>query len=148
MDQHGYSRKRNCTYRLFFHLVFLTKGAKPLINEDSGPFIIERSRELFAIWNGEVIEGKYFPEYVDLFVSFDPGFEISSSVRSLKLQLSIDLKKHFPDIFGKEYPDTGVWTSSYFLSSTGPDDVSNDISKYIDWIKTKRKRGRPKKKVE
>lgn len=143
-----YRRGSHCIHKLVYHMVFVTKFRKPLITEDMGQYLIKRTEELFAMKDGGLISGETDKDHMHLLVWLPPNCCISDVIRSVKTQLSKDVRVLFKEDVKKYlYGDVPFWSPSYFIATAGS--VSMDVVKqYIESQRTEehqQKRGRKRK---
>ena len=103
----GYNRGQHCVYCLTYHMIFVTHYRKPVINDDR--------------------------DHIHLLVSLPPNTNISVFVRSIKTQLSREMRKRFPEQI-KQYiygDDTSFWSRSYFIATTGSVSLET-VKQYIE----------------
>jgi putative transposase len=68
-------------------------------------------------------------DHVHILIEVPPKYSISDVVQKLKAESASVLKKKFKFI-SKIYGDTGIWSTGYFVSTVGLNEVN--IKKYID----------------
>ena len=150
MGQMKYNRSSHCVYLLTYHLVFVIKYRKPLIDEELGTAMKAFARHMVEDqFRGKLLSAETDKDHMHFLVSLPPNTNISVFVRSIKTQISREMRTKFPEkinqyLHGKEVP---FWSDSYFAATTGS--VSTEIVRqYIENQATEehqRKRGRPKR---
>ena len=111
----GYNRGQHCVYCLTYHMIFVTHYRKPVINDEMSAAM------------------KEFSNHIHLLVSLPPNTNISVFVRSIKTQLSREMRKRFPEQI-KQYiygDDTSFWSRSYFIATTGSVSLET-VKQYIE----------------
>ena len=138
----GYNRGQHCVYCLTYHMIFVTHYRKPVINDEMSAAMKEFSNhsgtdQTVYLW-GEQFRGKVLfaetdRDHIHLLVSLPPNTNISVFVRSIKTQLSREMRKRFPEQI-KQYiygDDTSFWSRSYFIATTGSVSLET-VKQYIE----------------
>ena len=129
-----YNRGNHSVYLLTYHLVFVIKYRKPLIDEEIGAAMKDFARHMtedrFA---GKLISAETDRDHIHLLVSLPPQVDISTFVRSTKTQISREMRKRFPEkigryLYGKDVP---FWTFSYFAATTGSVSLET-VKQYVE----------------
>ncbi len=137
MKESGYKRKQHCVYRLTYHFIFVTRFRKPVINEEMSAAMKEFAAHMAGLFDGEVLSAETDRDHIHLLVSLPPNTNLSTFVRSIKTQISREMRKRFPEqigryIYGK---DTPFWGNSYFVATTGSVSLET-VKKYIESQRT------------
>ena len=117
----GYNRGQHCVYCLTYHMIFVTHYRKPVINDEMSAAMKEFSNHMAEQFRGKVLSAETDRDHIHLLVSLPPNTNISVFVRSIKTQLSREMRKRFPEQI-KQYiygDDTSFWSRSYFIATTG-----------------------------
>lgn len=88
-------------------------------------------------FQGELVSAETDRDHMHLLVSLTPNTNLSVFVRSIKTQISREMRSKYPDKIGKYLygKDTPFWSESYFVATTGT--VSMETVKgYIESQKT------------
>ena len=143
-----YNRGQHCTYLLTYHLVFVTKYRKPVIDEELGDFLKGHAAYLTERFKGKLVSSETDKDHMHLLVSLPPNTNLSVYVRSIKTQLSKEARSRFKEriqkyLYGDETP---FWTESYFAATTGS--VSMEVVKqYIEKQRTEEHTSKYKKRA-
>ena len=117
----GYNRGQHCIYCLTYHMIFVTHYRKPVINEEMSSAMKEFSNHMAEQFRGKILSAETDRDHIHLLVSLPPNTNVSVFVRSIKTQLSREMRKRFPEQI-KQYiygDDTSFWSRSYFIATTG-----------------------------
>ena len=117
----GYNRGQHCVYCLTYHMIFVTHYRKPVINDEMSAAMKEFSNHMAEQFRGKVLSAETDRDHIHLLVSLPPNTNISVFVRSIKTQLSREMRKRFPEQI-KQYiygDDTSFWSRSYFIATKG-----------------------------
>ena len=135
----GYNRGQHCVYCLTYHMIFVKQYLNPEINDEkSAPMIEFKNKKEFSNHMAEQFRGKVLSaetdrDHIHLLVSLPPNTNISVFVRSIKTQLSREMRKRFPEQI-KQYiygDDTSFWSRSYFIATTGSVSLET-VKQYIE----------------
>ena len=123
----GYQRDEHRVHRVLYHLVWVPKRRKAVLNEA----IARDCRELIEAKCAEkgwrIIELSINPDYVHLFVQVWPATSAAEVVRECKGITSRTLRSKYPELL--KLP--ALWTRSYFVATVGS--VSEEaIRRYIE----------------
>ena len=111
-DEDGYNRGQHCVYCLTYHMIFVTHYRKPVINDEMSAAMKEFSNHMAEQFRGKVLSAETDRDHIHLLVSLPPNTNISVFVRSIKTQLSREMRKRFPEQI-KQYiygDDTSFWS--------------------------------------
>ena len=129
----GYNRGQHCIYCLTYHMIFVTHYRKPVINEEISSAMKEFSNHMAEQFHGKILSAETDRDNIHLLVSLPPNTNVSVFVRSIKTQLSREMRKRFPEqikqyIYGN---DTSFWSRSYFIATTGSVSLET-VKQYIE----------------
>ena len=99
-----YKKRSHSVYLLTYHIVFVTKWRKPVINDEIGDFIRQHCAYLCGPFEGELISAETDRDHVHLVVSIPPDVAPSALVRTLKTQTSKEIHQYKElDDYVKQY---------------------------------------------
>ena len=133
-----YKKRAHSVYLLTYHIVFVTKWRKPVINDEIGDFIKQHCAYLCGRFEGELISAETDRDHVHLLVSMPPDVAPSALVRTLKTQVSKEIHQYKElDDYVKQYiyGDAPLWSPSYFIATTGGV-VTEKVKEYIESQRT------------
>ena len=117
-------------FSIYLHLVFVTKYRRKAITAP----ILERLREIFANvcikTKCRLIEFSGESDHIHLLIDFHPDNNLSVLVGSLKSASSRIIQKEFSDHLATIYKQSVLWSSSYYVASTGGAPIER-IKQYI-----------------
>ena len=133
-----YIRSAHSVYLLTYHIVFVTKYRKPVINDEISAFLKDHISYLCTRFDAELLTAETDRDHIHLLVSMTPKTAPSDLVRVLKTQTSREI--HLDpqmDAHVKKYiyGDAPLWQPSYFIATTGTT-VMEKVREYIDSQKT------------
>lgn len=141
--------KKGChnVHLLIYHLVFVVKWRKPVISKAMSRFMKDHTAYLLGRWGGELISAESDKDHIHFLVSLPPNCNLSVIVRSLKTQLSKEIRIHFRDELGNYfYGDTPFWSQSYFAATAGSVSMET-VRSYIESQTTEEHQKKKKRPV-
>ena len=126
-----YRRGNHCVFRLWFHLVLVTKYRRQVISPQIAARIDEVTRAILVTHGGLLAEANGEADHRHFLLDLPPTVQPSSLVCSIKTATSRIIRNEFADTVRKVYWKPVFWTRSYCLLSAGgaPLDV---IRSYIE----------------
>lgn len=91
----GYNRGQHCVYCLTYHMIFVTHYRKPVINDEMSAAMKDFSNHMAEQFRGKVLSAETDRDHIHLLVSLPPNTNISVFVRSIKTQLSREMRKRW-----------------------------------------------------
>ena len=123
-------------YLLTYHIVFVTKYRKPVINEEISEFLKEHIAYLCGRFDAELLTAETDRDHIHLLVSMPPDVAPSRLVATLKTQLSKEVRAEYTEHVRKYlWGDAPFWSNSYFIASTGTT-VMEKVKEYIEKQRT------------
>lgn len=127
-----YQKSSHATYDHRYHVVWITKYRKPVLNEE----IIERLKVIIPVTCqriGVIILKMWFEEdHVHMYIRMKPTMAISETVGAIKWKSSYIIKKEFYKYLKKQYWwRVGLWAIWYF-SATVWEINWEIIAKYVE----------------
>lgn len=109
----------HCVFRIYYHIVFLTKYRKNALS----PAILERLKEHFLRLcenaGCELVEFNGEADHVHLLVETHPGIAPSRLVNTLKTISSREIRREFAADLAKYYWKPVLWHRAYCVLSAG-----------------------------
>lgn len=133
-----YKKRSHSVYLLTYHIVFVTKYRRPVISEEIGDFMKQRSVSLCQCFGGELLTAETDTDHIHLLVSLPPQVCPSDLIRTLKTQLAKEI--HSNESYNSYvqkylYGTPSLWSPSYFVATTGTS-VMEKVKEYINRQKT------------
>lgn len=112
---------RRVTYRCVYRMAFATKNRKPLIKDSIGSYMEELTKRLAVGYGGELISFSIEEDNIHFLISLPPQCDLSAIVRSIKTQLSKEVRKvpEMNEYIKKYISDMPLWSPSYFVETIG-----------------------------
>ena len=127
----GFRSSGNARFRLFAHLVLVTKYRRRVL---TGP-MLDRCREILArlceTWDCTLIECSGEPDHVHALLDVPPKVRPSDLINLLKTVSSRLLRSEYPALRADYRGKPVLWSPSYFLVSAGGAPIEI-IRRYIE----------------
>jgi putative transposase len=124
------SSGNSCVFKMFFHVVFVTKYRRSVLDGD----MLSRLKELFGETmqqlDGSLIEFGGEADHVHLMINTHPKHSLSNIVKKLKGRSYFYLRKEFWVKIREKLWGNHFWSSSYCVISCGGAPLSI-IKEYI-----------------
>jgi len=125
-----YYKQTNCIYHCCYHIFITTKYRRKIFTPGVYDFFKKRVHALERRYPDiHIIEMNHDRDHVHLHLSIPPKRSVGSVVKLIKANTSMPMKKYF-NFLKKVYAgNDGIWSESYFVSTTGINE--NVINRYI-----------------
>ena len=125
-----WSSVNSCVFKMFFHVVFVTKYRRSLLDSDMLKRLDEIFRETMRSLDGFLIEFGGEADHVHLMISSHHKYSLSNIINTLKGRSSFYLRKEFWLRIKEKLWGNHFWSSSYCVISCGGAPLSI-IKEYI-----------------
>ena len=123
-----YTNKNGIVYKNQFHIIFSPKYNNPVLTGNVEKRLKEILYEEADNMDVEIKTLEIMPDYVDMFIEFDPRLMLHKVIKQFKGKSSHILREEFP-FLKSSMPS--LWTRNYLSCSIGH--ISEDeIKKYIE----------------
>ena len=117
-------------YDIKYHVVWITKYRKPVINKDIGIRLRELIRQIYSSMDIQVIKGLVSKDHVHIMISVPPYISVSDMMKRIKGRISRKLLDEYRGL-KKAFWGQHLWARGYFAATTG--NVTDEvIMKYIE----------------
>jgi putative transposase len=108
------------TYRTEYHISWLTKYRRPVLNTTRKEYLSKWFPIILAMFPGsEIMEYNILPDHVHIVMVIPPKYSVSEVVGRLKGIASSHLRNRFPKLAEVYRKDKSVWSPGYFVSTVG-----------------------------
>lgn len=114
----NYRKTSHSTYDLKYHIVWITKYRKKVLNGVIAEKCRDLIREICKTNDVEIIKGHVSQDHVHLFVSVPPNISISQLLQFLKGKSSYKMMFSFKEL-QKQFWGQHLWARGYFVCSSG-----------------------------
>ena len=125
-----YRKTSHSVYDIKYHVVWITKYRKPVLNKDVGKRLRELIRQVCESMDIKIIKGHVSRDHVHIMVSVPPYISVSDMMKRIKGRTSrklLDEHKGMKKAFWGQH----LWARGYFAATTG--NVTDEvIMKYIE----------------
>jgi putative transposase len=126
----SYRKTSHSVYDLKYHIVWITKYRKPVLQGEVAIRLRELVRQTCATLDVYIVSGHVSSDHVHLLVSVPPKVSVSELVKRLKGRSSRRLMDEFDEL-KRQFWGRHLWARGYFAASTG--NVTDEIIKqYIE----------------
>jgi putative transposase len=126
----NYRQSSHTVYDLKYHIVWITKYRKPILQGEIANRARDLVREICKAKDVEIIKGHISKEHVHVFVSVPPHVSVSQLVQSLKGKSSRKLLLEYKGL-SRAFWGRHLWARGYFVASSG--NVTDEvIMKYVE----------------
>jgi len=114
----NYRQSSHTVYDLKYHIVWITKYRKPILQGEIAKRARDLVREICKAKDVEIIKGHISKEHVHVFVSVPPHVSVSQLVQSLKGKSSRKLLLEYKGL-SRAFWGRHLWARGYFVASSG-----------------------------
>ena len=117
-----YIRSAHSVYLLTYHIVFVTKYRKPVINDEISEFLKGHIGYLCTRFDAELLTAETDRDHIHMLISMPPKVAPADLIRVLKTQTAREIHQDPEmDAHVKKYiyGDAPLWQPSYFVATTG-----------------------------
>jgi putative transposase len=125
-----YRKSSHTVYDIKYHLVWITKYRKPILEGEIAKRSRELIREICRSNDVEILKGHISKDHVHLMVSVPPQISVSQLVQYLKGKSSRKMMMEFKTL-NRTFWGRHIWARGYFVATSG--NVTDEvIMKYIE----------------
>ena len=125
-----YRKSSHTVYDIKYHLVWITKYRKPVLEGEIAKRARELIREICRSCDVEIIKGHISKDHVHMMVSVPPHISASKLVQYIKGKSSRRMMMEFKAL-SRTFWGRHMWARGYFVATTG--NVTDEmIMKYIE----------------
>jgi putative transposase len=125
-----FDNNNHSVFKLFYHLIFVTKYRRKVLDDDILEYMIERFESISPKYNIELEVMNHDSDHIHILFRAHPNSDLSKFINAYKSSTSRTIKTKFPYVKEKLWKSM-FWTKSYCLLTSGG--VTTDIVKrYIE----------------
>ena len=126
----NYRKTSHSIYDIKYHIVWITKYRKPILNRDIGMRLRELIRQICTSLDVQILKGHVSKDHSHLMVAVPPYISVSKFVQSVKGRTSRKLLDEYKAL-KRAFWGQHLWARGYFAATTG--NVTDEvIMKYIE----------------
>jgi len=123
--------ENNCVHEIGLHLIFCTKYRKKIFTEIKEVELRHILSQTCAEYNWKIETLEIMPDHVHLFIQISPVDRPTDISRTLKSISAVLMFEKFPELKGRKFWGTGLWSRGTYYGSVG--NVNEEtIRKYIE----------------
>ncbi|MFB4165519.1 IS200/IS605 family transposase [Alteribacillus sp. JSM 102045] len=123
-------RNNHSVFLLYYHLVFVVKYRRKVIDDIISDFAKEKFVSLGEKYNITLVEWNHDIDHVHILFKAHPNSELSKFINAYKSASSRLIKKDFPHVRKKLWKEM-FWSRSFCLLTTGGSPIEV-VKKYIE----------------
>ncbi len=122
----NYRKSSHTVYDIKYHIVWITKYRKPILDRGIGERARDLIREICTTNDSEIIKGHVAKDHIHIFVSVPPHLSVSKLVQSIKGKTSRKLMMEYKNL-SNVYWGRHMWARGYFVASSG--NITDEVIK-------------------
>ena len=128
----GIKRTKHAVYELKYHLVWIPKYRKKILDEDVTEYLKEVFEKIAQEYEFEIDTMGIMDDHVHVFVGAPPRYSPAQIVQIMKSISAREVFKKFPKL-RKQLWAGELWNDGYFVRSVGDKVIADIIRKYIEY---------------
>ena len=125
-----FNKQAHAVWKCDYHLVFVTKYRRKVINEGIFAYLELKLKEIHAYYPEIQIKTvNHDRDHIHLLVSIPPKMSVGSVVRIIKTNTARSLRQKFPILKEIYWKPDSVWSDGYFVTTVGINEAM--IREYI-----------------
>lgn len=128
----GIKRTKHAVYDLKYHLVWIPKYRKKVLNEEITEYLKEIFEQIAQEYEFEIDTIGIMDDHVHIFAGAPPRYSPAELVQIMKSISAREVFKKFPKL-RKQLWAGELWNDGYFVRSVGDKVIADIIRKYIEY---------------
>jgi putative transposase len=128
----GIRRTRHAVYDLKYHLVWIPKYRKHILDDEVSDYLKEVFRKIAEEYGFKIDTLGIMEDHVHIFVEARPKYSPAQIVQIMKSISAREVFKKFPKLRKKLWAGE-LWNGGYFVRSVGDKVTADVIRKYIEY---------------
>ena len=128
----GIRRTNHAVFDLKYHLVWIPKYRKHILNKEVSDYLEEVFRKIAEEYGFRIDTLGIMEDHVHIFVEAPPKYSPAQVVQVMKSILAREVFKKFPKL-RKQLWAGEMWNDGYFVRSVGDKVTADIIRKYIEY---------------
>jgi putative transposase len=128
----GIRRTRHAVYDLKYHLVWIPKYRKHILDDEVSDYLKEVFRKIAEEYGFKTDTLGIMEDHVHIFVEARPKYSPAQIVQIMKSISAREVYKKFPKLRKKLWAGE-LWNDGYFVRSVGDKVTADVIRKYIEY---------------
>jgi len=128
----GIRRTKHAVYDLKYHLVWIPKYRKHILDKEVSGYIKDMFEKIAEEYEFRIDTMEVMEDHVHVFVEVPPRYSPARVVQVMKSISAREVFKKFPDL-RKQFWAGELWNDGYFVRSVGDKVTADIIRKYIEY---------------
>ena len=128
----GIRRTQHAVYDLKYHLVWIPKYRKKILDEEATEYLQEIIEKIAQEYEFEIDTIGIMEDHVHIFMGAPPRYSPADMVQIMKSISAREVFKKFPKL-RKQLWAGELWNDGYFVRSVGDKVIADVIRKYIEY---------------
>ena len=128
----GIRRTRHAVYDLKYHLVWIPKYRKHILDDEVSDYLKEVFRKIAEEYGFKIDTLGIMEGHVHIYVEARPKYSPAQIVQIMKSISAREVFKKFPKLRKKLWAGE-LWNDGYFVRSVGDKVTADEIRKYIEY---------------
>lgn len=128
----GIKRTKHAVYDLKYHLVWIPKYRKKILNGEITEYLKEVFEQIAQEYEFEIDTIGIMDDHVHIFAGAPPRYSPAELVQIMKSISAREVFKKFPKL-RKQLWAGELWNDGYFVRSVGDKVIADIIRKYIEY---------------
>ena len=128
----GIRRTQHAVYDLKYHLVWIPKYRKKILDEEATKYLQEIIEKIAQEYEFEIDTIGIMEDHVHIFMGAPPRYSPADMVQIMKSISAREVFKKFPKL-RKQLWAGELWNDGYFVRSVGDNVIADVIRKYIEY---------------
>ncbi len=128
----GIRRTKHAVYDLKYHLVWIPKYRKDILEKEVSDYLKEVFRQIAEEYGFGIDTLEVMGDHVHIFVEVPPKYSPAQLVQIMKSISAREVFKRFPKL-RKQLWAGELWNDGYFVRSVGDKVTADIIRKYIEY---------------
>jgi putative transposase len=128
----GIRRTRHAVYDLKYHLVWIPKYRKDILDDEVSDYLKEVFRKIAEEYGFKIDTLGIMEDHVHIYVEARPKYSPAQIVQIMKSISAREVFKKFPKLRKKLWAGE-LWNDGYFVRSVGDKVTADVIRKYIEY---------------
>jgi putative transposase len=113
-------RSAHAVYRTQYHIVWITRYRRKILNEGLGEYVkikLKEAGKYYPDW--EFLEMGVAEDHIHLHMVIPPKYTVSMVIETLKKNTSRELSRKFPHLRKFYWDNEGIWSKGFFVTTVG-----------------------------
>ena len=128
----GMRRTKHAVYDLKYHLVWIPKYRKPILDKEISGYIKDIIEKIAEEYEFRIDTMAVMEDHVHVFVEVPPRYSPARVVQVMKSISAREVFRKFPEL-RKQLWAGELWNDGYFVRSVGDKVTADIIRKYIEY---------------